>query len=136
MTMSLAREVGSRGITVNAVAPGFIKTAMTDVLPDDIKEKYKPMASYLGKTFFTNKTTFDRNHANYINITFGIQATDNGSGATRCFNWVSVGYFDEFVEYRKKGTFLCQHKRSTGKCAHCTTMIPFNHSRLFYTILT
>ena len=71
--------------------------------PDDIKEKYKPMASYLGKTFFTNKTTFDRNHANYINITFGIQATDNGSGATRCFNWVSVGYFDEFVEYRKKG---------------------------------
>ena len=38
MTMSLAREVGSRGITVNAVAPGFIKTAMTDVLPDDIKE--------------------------------------------------------------------------------------------------
>ena len=38
MTMSLAREVGSRGITVNAIAPGFIKTAMTDVLPDDIKD--------------------------------------------------------------------------------------------------
>ena len=38
MTMSLAREVGSRGITVNAVAPGFIQTAMTDVLPEDIKE--------------------------------------------------------------------------------------------------
>ena len=36
----------------------------------------------LGKTFFTNKTTFDSNHANYINITFGIQATDNGEGAT------------------------------------------------------
>ncbi|WP_302132919.1 SDR family oxidoreductase, partial [Thomasclavelia spiroformis] len=29
---------GSRGITVNAIAPGFIKTAMTDVLPDDIKD--------------------------------------------------------------------------------------------------
>lgn len=27
-----------RGITVNAIAPGFIKTAMTDVLPDDIKD--------------------------------------------------------------------------------------------------
>lgn len=38
MTMSLAREVGSRGITVNAVAPGFIKTAMTDVLPEEVKE--------------------------------------------------------------------------------------------------
>lgn len=71
--------------------------------PDNIKEKYTPMASYLGKTFFTNKTTFDKNHANYINITFGIQATDNGEGATRCFNWVSVGYYDEFVEYRVKG---------------------------------
>lgn len=39
MTMSLAREVGSRGITVNAVAPGFIKTAMTDVLSDEIKSQ-------------------------------------------------------------------------------------------------
>lgn len=39
MTMSLAREVGSRGITVNAVAPGFIQTAMTDVLSDEIKNQ-------------------------------------------------------------------------------------------------
>lgn len=38
MTMSLAREVGSRGITVNAVAPGFIQTAMTDVLPQEVKD--------------------------------------------------------------------------------------------------
>lgn len=37
MTKSLAREVGSRGITVNAVAPGFIQTAMTDVLSEEIK---------------------------------------------------------------------------------------------------
>ncbi len=35
---SLAREMGSRGITVNAVAPGFIATAMTDVLTDEVKE--------------------------------------------------------------------------------------------------
>jgi 3-oxoacyl-[acyl-carrier protein] reductase len=37
---SLAREVGSRGITVNAVAPGFISTAMTDALPEEVKTAY------------------------------------------------------------------------------------------------
>lgn len=37
-TKSLAREVGSRGITVNAVAPGFIDTDMTKALPDAQKE--------------------------------------------------------------------------------------------------
>ena len=36
-TKSLAREVGVRGITVNAIAPGFIETAMTDNLPEDQK---------------------------------------------------------------------------------------------------
>ena len=37
---SLAREVASRGLTVNAVAPGFITTAMTDGLPEDAKKAF------------------------------------------------------------------------------------------------
>lgn len=37
-TKSLAREVGVRGVTVNAIAPGFIETDMTDSLPQDQKE--------------------------------------------------------------------------------------------------
>ena len=37
-TKSLAREVGVRGVTVNAIAPGFIKTDMTDSLPDNQRE--------------------------------------------------------------------------------------------------
>lgn len=40
LTKSLAKEFGSRNITVNAVAPGFIETKMTEVLPLDVKENY------------------------------------------------------------------------------------------------
>ena len=38
LTMAVAREVGSRNITCNAVAPGFIATAMTDALSDQLRE--------------------------------------------------------------------------------------------------
>lgn len=38
-TKSLAKEVGSRNILVNSIAPGFIQTAMTDVLKEEIKEE-------------------------------------------------------------------------------------------------
>ena len=39
MTKALAQEMGSRGVTVNAIAPGYIETDMTKVLPEDVKAK-------------------------------------------------------------------------------------------------
>lgn len=42
-TMSMAREVASRNITVNAVAPGYIETAMTEGLSEDLKSKVNEM---------------------------------------------------------------------------------------------
>jgi 3-oxoacyl-[acyl-carrier protein] reductase len=41
LTKSIAREYANRGITANAVAPGFIKTAMTDQLPEDVQTKLR-----------------------------------------------------------------------------------------------
>ena len=41
LTKAIAIEIASRNITVNAIAPGFIETPMTDVLPDKVKEELK-----------------------------------------------------------------------------------------------
>lgn len=48
MTKTLAKEIGSRGITVNAIAPGFIETDMTAELTDKVKETIKDQTA-LGK---------------------------------------------------------------------------------------
>ncbi|OXU15268.1 3-oxoacyl-[acyl-carrier-protein] reductase [Sedimentisphaera salicampi] len=49
MSKSLAREVGKKNVTVNCIAPGFIETDMTSVLPDSVKNAAKaviPMRKY------------------------------------------------------------------------------------------
>ena len=43
LTKTAAKELGKRGVTVNAVAPGFIATDMTDVLPDKVKDQVRPL---------------------------------------------------------------------------------------------
>ncbi len=40
LTKSVAKELGSRGVTANAVAPGFIETAMTEVLPEEVRKRF------------------------------------------------------------------------------------------------
>ncbi len=44
LTLAVAKELGSRGITCNAVAPGFIESEMTDALPPEFKEKVQKEA--------------------------------------------------------------------------------------------
>ena len=49
MARSIARELGSRSITANVVAPGFVETDMTDTLSDELKAQYKaqvPLGRY------------------------------------------------------------------------------------------
>jgi 3-oxoacyl-[acyl-carrier protein] reductase len=41
LARSLARELGSRGITYNVVAPGFVQTDMTAELPEDLQKTYQ-----------------------------------------------------------------------------------------------
>lgn len=70
MTKSVAKELGSRGITVNAVAPGFIETDMTAKLPDEVVDEMKksiPMKSLGQVEDVANLVAFlASEHARYI----------------------------------------------------------------------
>ena len=41
--MALAREVARKGVTVNSISPGYIRTAMTEAMPDEIKQQVLAM---------------------------------------------------------------------------------------------
>ncbi len=61
LTKALAREVASRGITVNAVAPGFVPTALTNDLPQELKDammKLIPMGRWGEPTEIANAVAF------------------------------------------------------------------------------
>ena len=66
-----------------------------DVIPS-IKA-FTPKASYQNKNLFYNKTDLRTDRPTVITCTFGIQATDNGSGATRCFNWVTRNLHEDYI---------------------------------------
>lgn len=79
-----------------------MNTVGTEYYPyytDKEKFKYQVKASKDNKNIYGTRTTFDEKEPNAVNIAFGIQATDNGDGATKCFNWISVGSYDEYLEF-------------------------------------
>lgn len=71
MTKTLAKELGRKGFTVNAVAPGFIKTAMTNAMPEEVLQQMSSKVSVqrLGETSdIANTVLFlSSESASYIN---------------------------------------------------------------------
>lgn len=66
-------------------------------------EAYTPMASIEKKDIYYNKTKLYPEKPSMITCTFGIQATDNGSGATRCFNWATSNVENNYIWIRPQG---------------------------------
>ena len=59
---------------------------------------YTPKASFENKNVITDKTKFDVSKPDMVTVSFGMDMA-----TTRCFNWISGGYYDEFLWVRKKG---------------------------------
>ncbi len=82
MARSLARELGSRGITANVVSPGFVETDMTDVLSDEQKERIMaqvPLGRYAATTEVASAVTWlASDGAAYV--TGAVIAVDGGLG--------------------------------------------------------
>ena len=79
----------------------YVDLTKNDILPN--VEIYTPRSSKYNKNVFYDKTQFQEMKPTTLSVSFGIQATDNGEGATRCFSWVSKGVHDEFLWYRLDG---------------------------------
>ena len=58
---------------------------------------YAPKSAKEGKNIFYNKTNLSEERPSMITCTFGIAATDNGNGATRCFNWLTGRLSDKYI---------------------------------------
>ena len=63
----------------------------------NLEKFYTGKATYQHKNIFYNKSDIGTT-PEMIACSFGKQASDNGNGATRCFNWVSRGYYNEYLE--------------------------------------
>lgn len=70
---------------------------------DEQKRRMKPGVSLHNDGMFSVRSHFRADMPNMVNVTFGRQATAKNTDvkASRCFNWISIGYYDEFVQFRK-----------------------------------
>lgn len=67
-------------------------------------EVYRPMASNEGKNLFYDKTKLSKTKPSVVTCSFGRQATDNGNGATRCFNWITGNINNKYIWIRTSGS--------------------------------
>lgn len=88
-----------------AITDGLKRNNNTDTYIINLSKNYQEGIDkyYTGKASFENKNLFYNKTdlvelPNMVMCTFGKQATDNGNGATRCFNWLSIGYYNEYVK--------------------------------------